>query len=342
MRHAGQPMLWTLGVLALLIMLPIAGLLWMTAVPGRSHGGALPPLTPDQEQLAARLQDHVRAIASRPHNVGHPQELEQAALYLERALAGMGYEVRRQPFRADGQEVRNIEVVIEPAATAEARTLVIGAHYDSYLHAPGANDNGTGTAGVIELARLLADLRGRASLRIWLVLFVNEEPPYFKTELMGSLVYARRLKRSGEPVMGMLSLETLGFYSDEAGSQRYPPPLGLLYPTTGNFVAFVGLISSRPFVRQAVASFRAHALFPSVGGTAPGLIPGIDWSDHWSFEQVGIPAVMITDTALFRYPHYHTPADSPDKVDYGRLARVVSGLEWVIRGWARAGPRRPA
>ena len=225
--------------------------------------------------------------------------------------------------------------MIEPAASvAGAKTLVIGAHYDSYFHAPGANDNGTGVAGVLELARLLSDLRGRSALRIRLVLFVNEEPPYFKTEYMGSLVYARRLKESGEAVLGMFALETLGFYSDVEHSQRYPPPLGLLYPTTGNFVAFVGLISSRAFLRDTVASFRASAAFPSVGGTAPGFIPGIDWSDHWSFEQVGIPALMITDTAPFRYPHYHTAADSPDKVDYDRLARVISGLEQVIRGWA--------
>ena len=149
---------------------------------------------------------------------------------------------------------------------------------------------------------------------------------------MGSLVYAKRVKQSGEPVLGMFSLETIGFYSDEAHSQRYPSPLGLLYPTTGNFVAFVGLTSSRAFVRRTVASFRAVTPFPSVGGTAPGIIPGIDWSDHWSFEQVGIPAVMITDTALFRYPHYHTPADTPDKVDYESLAQVVSGLELVVRG----------
>ncbi|HLM42183.1 MAG TPA: M28 family peptidase [Microvirga sp.] len=328
-------MLWALGAVALLISLPVAAVLWMTSVPGRAHAGPLPPLTPDQLQLAERLQDHVRAIASKPHNVEYPQELEQAARYIESTLTGVGYEIHRQPFQAGGQEVRNIEVVIEPAASAaHPATLVVGAHYDSYFQAPGANDNGTGVAGVIELARLLADLRARSSLRIRLVLFVNEEPPFFKTELMGSLVYARRLKASGEPVLGMLSLETLGFYSDEEHSQHYPPPLGLLYPNKGNFIAFVGLTSSRALVRRMVGSFRDLAPFPSVGGTAPGIIPGIDWSDHWSFEQVGIPALMITDTAPFRYPHYHSSADNPDKVDYERLARVVSGLGQVIRDWA--------
>ena len=333
-------MLWILGALGLLLLaLPVAGVLWMTAVPGRSHAGPLPPLTPDQLELSARLQEHVRAVASRPHNLGHPEELERAAAHIEAALEGMGYAVHRHPFSAPGREVRNIEAVIEPTAAtaAGARTLVVGAHYDSYGHAPGANDNGTGVAGVLELARLLADLRGEAPLRIRLVLFVNEEPPFFKTELMGSLVYARRLAASGEPVLGMLSLETLGFYSDAEGSQRYPWPLGLLYPTKGDFVAFVGLVSSRAFVRRAVAAFRALAAFPSQGGTAPGLIPGIDWSDHWSFERVGIPALMVTDTALFRYPHYHSPADTPDKVDYERLARVVSGLERVVRAWAQQG-----
>ena len=284
MRSAGgKPVLWLLGTLTLLVILLVAGVLWMTSVPGRSHAGLLPPLTPEQVQLAARLRHHVRAVASRPHNVGHPHELKRAALYIETTLASMGYEIRRQPFRANGLEVCNIEVAVEPTASAkDAGTLVVGAHYDSYLHAPGANDNGTGTAAVIELARLLADLRGEAPVRIRLVLFVNEEPPYFKTELMGSLVYARRLKGSGEPVLGMFSLETLGFYSDKEHSQRYPPPLGFLYPSKGNFVAFVGLTSSRAFVRRMVGAFRASIPFPSIGGTAPGFIPGIDWSDHTS------------------------------------------------------------
>ena len=234
---------------------------------------------------------------------------------------------------AKGQKVRNIEVVIEPAS-ADAKTLVIGAHYDSCGNAPGANDNGTGTAAVIELARSLADLRRRSALRIRLVLFVNEEPPFFKTEQMGSLVYARRLGQSGEPVIGMISLETIGYFSDRRHSQRYPMPLNLLYPDTGNFIAFVGLTSSRSFVRKTVRSFRRFAAFPTEGGAAPGFIPGIDWSDHWSFAKLGMPALMVTDTAPFRYPFYHGSGDTPDRIDYERLARVTSGLESVVREWA--------
>jgi hypothetical protein len=319
-----------LAIVAVLFALPIVALLWMTAVPGASYAGPLPPLTPDEARLSARLRVHVTAIASVPHNVEHPIELERAARHIEQALAGMGYAVRAQPFAAGGEQVRNIEVVIDPASPG-ARTLVVGAHYDSAYGAPGANDNATGTAAVIELARNLADLRGKAAVRIRLVLFVNEEPPWFQTPLMGSYVYARRLKRSGEPVLGMWSLETLGWYSDAPHSQHYPWPLGMFYPETGNFVAFVGTTGSRGFVRNTTGAFRSAARFPSVGGTAPGFVQGIDWSDHWSFAGEGIPALMVTDTAPFRYPFYHTVQDTPDKVDYDRLARVVSGLERTIR-----------
>lgn len=319
-----------LAVLLALFASPVLALLWMTAVPGHSWSGPLPPLTAAESDLATRLRGHVTAIASEPHNTGHPEALERSAAYLEQQLTGLGYIVSRQPF--DDGHVRNLDVTIEPA-DAKAPTLVIGAHYDSAFTAPGANDNGTGAAAVLELARMLADLRGKAPLRIRLALFVNEEPPFFQTDRMGSLLYARRLKASGERVAGMLSLETIGWFSDTPGSQHYPFPLSALYPDTGNFVAFVGTTWSRSWVRRVTGAFRETAQFPSVGGTAPGFVTGIDWSDHWSFEQAGIPAVMVTDTATFRYPWYHTTEDTPDKVDYQRLARIVAGLERVVRGW---------
>ncbi|MEN3747872.1 M28 family peptidase [Sphingomonas sp. HF-S3] len=320
----------TLAILCGLFAAPILALLWMTSVPGTSYRGAFARLSPSEAQLSARLRRHVEAIGREPHNLAHPDTLERAAVYLESTLSGMGHQVRRQTF-LNGR-ARNLEVVIEPAR-ADAETLVVGAHYDSASGAPGANDNGSGTAAVVELARSLADLKGKAPVRIRLVLFVNEEPPFFKTEEMGSLVYARALKASGEAVSGMFSLETMGFYSDRPGSQRYPFPLSLLYPGTGNFIAFVGTTSSRPLVRRAVGSFREVARFPSVGGTAPGFVQGVDWSDHWAFERNGFPALMITDTAPFRYPYYHSVEDTPDKVDTDRLARVVTGLEQVIRRW---------
>jgi hypothetical protein len=162
------------------------------------------------------------------------------------------------------------------------------------------------------------------------VAFVNEESPYAHTEEMGSWVYARRCRRRGENVTAMLSLETIGYYSDAPGSQKYPPPVGLLYPSKGDFIAFVGNTRYGGLVRQAVAAFRRHELFPSEAGALPEAIPSIGFSDHWSFWQEGYPALMVTDTAPYRYPYYHTSEDTVGQVDFERTARVVRGLKSVV------------
>lgn len=336
MRMTWLVLIGIAGVAVVAFAGAIGAALVMTRMPGEPHTGALPPLTAEEAAIAVRLKQHVAAVGSKPHNVEHFDELEKAARYIETSLEAAGYAVNRQPFEVDGKTVRNIEVLLSAAQdAAPAQTLVVGAHYDSYENAPGANDNATGTAAVIELARLLKDLDGRARKRIRLVLFVNEEPPYFQTPDMGSLRYARALAERNEPVAAMYSLETLGFYSSEPGSQQYPPPFGMIFGNRGDFVAFVAIAGSRDLLQRTVASFRSHTAFPTVGGIAPGIIPGIDWSDHWSFVEQGFQALMITDTAYFRYPHYHRPTDTPDKVDPERLARVVKGVERVVRDAAR-------
>lgn len=307
---------------------------YMLAVPGVAHRGALPALTPEERDLAARLRRHVEAIAAAEHNLDHYDELEKAALYIERALEGHGYPVNRQVFEARGKTVRNIDVVLE-APKLDPDVIVVGAHYDSAQGTPGANDNASGAAAVLELARLLADLKDSARKRIRLVLFVNEENPYYGTPEMGSLQFARLLHARGERVTAMFSLETIGYYSDKPGSQTYPKPFGAVFADKGDFIAFVGMLNSRQLVQETMRSFRAHTAFPTIGGVSPGFIPGIAWSDHWSFAQYGIQAVMVTDTAPFRYPHYHRPTDTPDKIDYDKLARVVKGMERVIRDLAR-------
>ena len=324
-------------VTLLLLAASSAFIYWYTLVmPGRSHAGPLAPLADDELVMADSLRRHVEAIASRPHNTSFPKELEASARKIEETLSSLGYVPKSQSFRASGVDVRNIEVVIEPATAASAdkvSTLVVGAHYDSAGNAPGANDNGSGVAALLELARLLKS-HVMTNTRLRLVFFVNEEPPHFKTDLMGSLVYARSLAASREKIRGMLCLETLGAYSDAPGSQKYPPPLSFALPNTANFVAVVGTLNVRSLAAEVTRRFRESTAFPSLGGVAPAAIPGITWSDHWSFGQVGIPAVMITDTALFRYPHYHLPSDTPDKLDYERLARVTAGIGRVIRGMA--------
>src|SRR5262245_47488504 len=308
---------------------------YMTAVPGTSYRGAPPPLTEEEAALAALLERHLATIAGREHNVVNYDELEKVARYIEATLASAGYAVGRQEFVTDGNPVRNIDATIEPEGASDPDVIVVGAHYDSVRGSPGANDNGSGTAAVLELARLLRDLGGKSNKRIRFVLFVNEEPPYFHTEAMGSLNYARVLAQRRERVVAMYSLETIGFYSSEPGSQAYPAPFGLIFPDRGDFVAFVGLLGSRPLVHETIRSFRSHTSFSSIGGVAPGFVPGIAWSGHWAFAEQGFQAVMITDTAPFRYPHYHRPSDTPDQVDTESLARLVKGIERVIRDLAR-------
>jgi hypothetical protein len=167
-------------------------------------------------------------------------------------------------------------------------------------------------------------------LPIRIVLFANEEMPYFKRAGMGSWQHARACRAKGEQLRAMLSLETMGYFSDRPGSQHYPAPLSHAYPDRGNFIGFVANLQSRSLVREVIAEFRAHATLPSEGAALPAALPGVGWSDHWAFWQEGYAAVMVTDTALFRDPNYHERSDTPDKLDFERLARVVAGLERTI------------
>jgi len=314
----------------ILLAAAVAWLFWfMVATPGEPYRGPLPAASEDEKRLAGMLRKHVEAIASREHNQFKPAELEAAARYLEETLSGFGFSVGKQSFKTSMGEVRNLEVEIKGGD----EIVLVGAHYDSVHGAPGGNDNGSGVAAVLELARALRDAKPGRTLRF--VLFVNEEPPFFEGMDMGSRRYAQRSKERKERIAAMLSLETMGWYSDAPGSQRYPFPLGLFYPSTGDFIAFVANLGSRALLHEALASFRRHAKFPSEGVAAPAIIPGVGWSDHASFWEQGYPALMVTDTAPYRYPYYHTAADTPDKVDYERLARVVMGLEKMLRDLAR-------
>ena len=304
--------------------------MFMTRMPGRSHAGPLGPLEPETAALHGRLRAHVQKLAGDigERNLVRHEALDAAAQYVEDSLRAHGLTVHLQHFTVEGRIVRNVEVELLGASRAH-ELVVVGAHYDSVLGSPGADDNATGVAGLLEVARACASARLPRTLR--LVAFVNEEPPFFMGDGMGSLRYARRLREQGRNVTAMLSLETIGYYSDRPGSQQYPFPFRYFYPERGDFVAFVGNTDSRALVRRTVASFRRHAAFPAEGLAAPGWITGVGWSDHWSFWQQGYRAVMVTDTALFRYPHYHAETDTPDQIDFDRLARVVAGLTKVVR-----------
>jgi hypothetical protein len=308
----------------------VLALLWWFGVrmPGKSISKAA-PLAPDEVALREELRANVQKLAGEigERNMSHYPQLNVAADFIENSFSRAGLHPRRDSYELHGQACHNIEAEI-PGARPEI--ILIGAHYDSVFGSPGANDNGSGVAAMLALARRFAGAKTEHTLRF--VAFVNEEPPYFLSGEMGSLVYAGRCKARGDKISAMISLETIGYFSDAPHSQTYPSPgLGIFYPKVGNFIGFVSNVHSRALLRRVVALFRKHARIPSEGAALPAFIPGVSWSDQWSFWQNGYPGIMVTDTAPFRYPYYHSANDTPDKLDYDRFALVVSGMEKVIK-----------
>lgn len=301
-------------------------------MPGRSHRGPLPALGPEREQLAERLRTDVTLLVGErgDRSQGSAGTLERASAMIEGSLREDGYRVTRLPYASEGVTVENLEAVLQGGGKAH-EVVVVGAHYDTAAGGPGADDNASGVASMLAIARALSASRHKPARTIRFVAFVNEEPPYFWNPEMGSLVYAKACKARGDAIVAMLSLETLGYYRDEPGSQKSPPIVSSFYPDRGDFVAFVGNLGSRGVVHDAIRTFRETEAFPSEGASLPSFVTGVGWSDQWSFWQVGYPGVMVTDTAPFRNPHYHQMSDRPDTLDYARLARVTEGLVAVVK-----------
>ena len=319
-----------LAILGIVLIIVIfGGYLTMMAMPGKSYEGEIPPLTTQEILIRDAVRRDVEKLAGEigERNFIQYQKLESAAKFLETSFQAAGYQVERQGYKIDDRFYYNIIVEITGEKNAD-EIVVVGGHYDSVVGSPGANDNATGAAGVLALARMFADKKPNRTLRF--VEFVNEEPPFFWTANMGSLVYAKRCRERNENIVGMLSLETIGYYSDAKDSQKYPAPLNLFYPTAGNFIGFIGNPGSSKLVREAISSFRNHAEFPSEGAAIPDTLPGVGWSDQWSFWQHNYPGLMVTDTAPYRYPFYHTAEDTPDKVNWERTTKVIVGLEKVV------------
>lgn len=293
--------------------------------------------SPGTLDLEGRLKEHLHQIAREigARSTEVPSGLDATLEYLEAELTEYGYAPLRIPFEVDGRTVYNMEVEILGRESPE-EIFVVGAHYDGFSTGPAANDNASGVAAALELARaatLASAATPAQTLRF--VFFVNEEPPHFQEATMGSLVYARDCAKRKENIVGMWSLETLGYYSDEEGSQSYPnKALELTYPTVGNFIAFVGNLTSSRFVKDTVGDYRRLASkaggVPCEGAALPGWIAGVGWSDHWSFAEVGYKALMVTDTAVFRDPEYHTLEDWPERLDLERLASVVGTLSSML------------
>jgi Zn-dependent M28 family amino/carboxypeptidase len=238
--------------------------------------------------------------------------------------------VETQPFAAGSMTVRNVRAFVGPAT---AERIVIGAHYDAAGPYPGADDNASGVAGLLELARLLDG--DALPMKVELVSYPLEEPPFFGTDRMGSAVHAASLRDEGADVRAMLALEMIGYFSDAPRSQRFP--LSLMrpfYPSTGDFILVASSLFRRALVRRIRAGMRAASPLPVESINAPALLPGISLSDHRNYWSAGYDAAMITDTAFYRNPHYHGPGDTPDTLDYARMAEVVHGVRGAIRALA--------
>lgn len=284
-----------------------------------------------------RLEAHVRTLALEhaPRDARHPENLARAAEYVRTELAARAGHAEFQPLppdgRAQGHTFFNVLAALGPSA---ADVIVVGAHYDAAEPGVGADDNASGVAGLIELAGLLA--REELAVRVELVAYALEEPPYFGTRSMGSHAHVQALLARGARVRAMLSLEMIGYFRDEPASQQVPAPgLALLYPSRGDFIAVVSCLGQGRLVRR-VKRAMAESIDLSVRSiNAPRALPGIDFSDQFHYWDAGFDALMITDTAFYRNPNYHQASDTPDTLDYRRMAEVVEGVHAAVLALGR-------
>jgi len=294
------------------------------------------PVAPRPEASAERLQQGVRSViqAGRFRTFTAHDVLGRAADAIRSGWQGAGFEVTEQPFEVPGipHPYRNLMITYGPS---QAPRLVVGAHYDVCGEQDGADDNASSIAVLLELARMLRAEGPVLRHRIDLVAYCLEEPPFFGTHLMGSAIHARSLREVGAKVHLMLALEMLGYFAHEPGSQRYPiAPLRLLYPGTGDFIAIVGRPREFLAVRRVKALMAATSAIPVRSVNAPAAVPGVGFSDHLSYWNQGYPAVMITDTAFYRNPHYHQPSDTIETLDFKSMAEVTRGVYAALTRWS--------
>lgn len=317
-----------LDLILLAIILAIVGLfvsvLWM---PLSSYHGPFQELKAEEKQCEARLRRDVQVLAGDIGKRHTPENLEKTVGYLKDEFRAMGLVPATQTYRVDKQDFENVEAEIKGTGP---EVVIVCAHYDSVVGTVGANDNASGVAATLEIARILSAKKPSLSKTVRFVVFGTEEPPYFSSKDMGSYHYAARCKERGENVVALLDMETLAYYSDEQDSQRYPISFVPGYPNTGNFITFVGNQKSRKLVEKCISTFRETTQFPSEGVAAPEWVNGVDWADQYWFWKAGYPGVMITDTAPYRYPYYHDIKDTPEKLTYPKFARVVYGLSNVV------------
>lgn len=306
----------------------------MTWMPGQSYRGARPALTAEQQTLRAQIQGDVSKLATDigERHVDRPDALSATATHIEQRLRDLGYAVSREAYPLPGRELRPANIVAQRSGRERPDEIVIvGAHYDTVPGTPGADDNASGIAVLLAIAAQLKELAPARTLR--LVAFVNEEPPFFTTPTMGSFVHAAGCQQRSERVVAMIALDGLGYYTEQPASQRYPASFfGLLYPTVGNFLGFLADSDSSELLRRSLKRFRERAQLPTEGAVLTR--SAATWSDHWAFWEHGYPAILITDTLLFRHPAYHESGDTVERLDFDRLALIADALAPVVAALA--------
>jgi len=286
---------------------------------GSYRGGA-------PEEITQDLKTHVTKLAGEigPRDLfcNNAASLKATEDYITSRLKSYGYKVEFQDYPLAGKTARNI-TGIKTGTLAPGETVLVGAHFDTFGN-PGADDNASGVAGMLTLAQLLAKTPSARTLKF--VAFANEEPPFFRTDNMGSAVWARAAVARGEKIKAAIVLEMIGYYSEQASSQKYPPLIGPFQPNKGNFIAQISNFSSRKLAGAIDREFKKNSSLPLVTIVLPSIVPGVDYSDHRNFWKNGYPAVMFTDTSFYRNANYHKGTDTPDTLNYEYMAGLITGL----------------
>jgi Zn-dependent M28 family amino/carboxypeptidase len=317
------------GILALIIFALAVFIVLRLSTFGWQYGSNLNMETKTKDnELTVRLKQHVYKLS---HEIGdrsifNYEKLKEAENYISQQFQSFGYSVELQEYALYGNRVRNI-IATKLGHKKPQEIIILGAHYDTCFN-PGADDNASAISGLLEVARFLYDKPTSRTIKF--ISFVNEEPPFFKSEDMGSRVYVREAKEKELDIKTVIILEMIGYYSDRPNSQRYPPILGMFYPNKANFIAVVGRFGLARLIREIVIDFKKATNFPIESVVTFGFITGVDFSDHWSFWKDGYPAVMITDTAFYRYPPYHTQSDTYEKLNYAGIREVTKGISSVL------------
>ncbi len=258
-----------------------------------------------------------------PRNAFSYERLQKSAEWIKKRWESQGYAVRSRKFSIQGKDYENLEIEIRGQKTP-TEIVVVSAQYDTLPDSPGANNNASGVTVLLQLSNLLKNSSPDRTLR--LVNFVNEEDPFFGTEWMGSFKYAENAYQKHENIKIMLSIDSIGIYKDEPGSQKLPFPFSVFYPDRGNFLAFIGDFGSRKYMIQATRGFKKGSSFLIKAGIVPKWTKGAAWSDHSSFWKFGYHGMQITDTGAFRSPYHTTKEDTIEKINFDALSRIVMGI----------------